>query len=54
MAKQPDDADYTAEVTGYVTPTMKEDLQRLAKVKDVSVSTVVRWALTAWVKEQKR
>jgi hypothetical protein len=56
MAKPnpPPDEDFTAELTAYVTPTMREQVGQVAKEKGVSISIVVRWALTSWLKEQKR
>lgn len=54
MTKPPEDEDFTAEVTGYVTPAMKDELNTMAKKKGFSVSQVVRFALATWLKDQKR
>lgn len=48
------DDDFTAEVTCYVTVKMKDEIAKLARDKGVSVSVVVRWAMTSYLKDQKR
>lgn len=53
MAKR-DDENRSEEITIYVTPSMKEQIEKLAKDKGVTVSIVGNWALVHYVKDQRR
>lgn len=53
-AKLEPDKAYTEELTIYVTPEMKQEVQQHASTKNVSISVCGRWAFEHWLAHQRK